>query len=567
MGKITDFYRVVSPTQAAATVHDNQMIDQGYAFSSNFTWYQRLIQGSASRLTRYREYDIMDNDVEIARALDIIAEEMTSRNNKTNMVLDIDLQVDDGQDIDETVVLTLRSALRHWSTIHGFTENRLFKIARNMIKYGDCFFKIHSPYKKWEWIPASNVIGAVVDAQDVTKVLAYQVRMDSKVPNSNSAQFGGTGSTAVGSQAYSTEIIPIEQMAVFSINDDMSETAPFGDSALRTVYKTHKQKELLEDAIVIYRIQRAPERRVFYIDVGKMQPNRIKAYLETIKNEIRQKKIPSQGQNGKDSVDAVYNPASISEDFFLAQRSDGKGSKVEVLPGGQSLGEMTDLDYFMDKVLRGLRVPISWMKTGVNSAMFNDGKVGASYVEEQQFSKFVERLQVYIECEIDKAFKSFLFASNINIDSTLFKIALPSPSNYEHYQQAEADTTLLNTLSQADAVPYLSKRFVLSRYAQLSEDEIITNEQLLKQEKGFDPDADKSLQQIYGAPAEGAGGMGSMGAGGGGMGSMGDMGLGGEPGEGELGAEGTPGEAGALGAEGTEHVIPVAAPAAPPPAA
>ena len=1041
MAKITDFYRVVSPTQSAATIQDSQQLDQGYAFSSNYTWYQRLIQGSATRLTRYREYDIMDQDVEIARALDIIAEEMTSRNTKTDMVLNISMQIEDGQEVEDTIVLTLRSALRHWSILHGFTENRLFKIARNMIKYGDCFFKVHSSYKKWEWIPASNVIGAVVDAQDVTKVLAYQVRMDSKVPNSNSAAYNSTGSTAVGSQAYTTEIIPVEHMAVFSINDDMSETAPFGDSALRTVYKTHKQKELLEDAIVIYRIQRAPERRVFYIDVGKMQPNRVKAYLETIKNEIRQKKIPSNNQNGKDSVDAVYNPQCISldtkiplldgrvlslseiivehqagnelwaysvnhetgeqvpgiiswagitrkdskvikitfdnneslictadhkipvqgkgfvnaedlnitdslfpfnlrleklgkytytqtydtnkqdwqfvhrmvnkffsenqlietfvydskflnnkkdtihhrdinrynnspsnlmrmnskdhilfhanellnpnriagienhrlllntdteyraqfvkklsdigknrwlefneiekqqciqrlidnklptinqliifdekclnycikilhnnptisikqfmialnnnvefmnyyaninqyekvdgvlfnykidtshithsgfhkliklhgydnfktlrnkiiqekvrlfsnhdssfnyikqlivditpccnellpyirnnvtilqsfiewyrtinpktklklpdavlmnkigqyygydswngmlagitqynhkiiaieyldetmdvgtltidqnevyhnyhtfaidagifiknsqlEDIFLAQRADGKGSKVEVLPGGQSLGEMTDLDYFMDKVLRGLRVPISWMKTGVNSAMFNDGKIGAAYVEEQQFAKFVERLQVYIEVEIDKAFKQFLFASNINIDETLYKIKLPAPSNYEHYQQAEVDTTLLNSLSQAEAIPYMSKRFILSRYGQLTEDEIITNEQLLKQERGLDPDADKSLNQIYGAPAEGAGGLGGGGMGGLG-GGMGGMGLG-EPGaEGDLGVEGgLPGAEGAEGVPetpGAEGATPAGSTPKPPPA-
>ena len=167
MGQIKDFYRVVAPHQAMATVQDNQMLDHGYAFSSNYTWYQRIIQGSASRIARYREYDIMDNDVEIARALDIIAEEMTSRNTKTDMVLNVSMQIEDGQDIEDTIVLTLRSALRHWSTLHGFTENRLFKIARNMVKYGDCFFKVNSPYKKWEWIPSANVVGAIVDAQDV----------------------------------------------------------------------------------------------------------------------------------------------------------------------------------------------------------------------------------------------------------------------------------------------------------------------------------------------------------------------------------------------------------------
>jgi hypothetical protein len=453
----------------------------------------------------------MDQDIEVTRALDTIAEEMTGRNTKTNLPMDIDIQSEDGQDIPDNIVLTIRAALRHWGSVHDF-HNKLFNISRNTIKYGDCFFRKENNHKKWEWIPPSNVLAAVVDAEDVTKVVGYQVRTDTKMPKT-----GGSPGIST-SQDYHAEYIPAEQVVRFTLNDDMSTSAPFGDSVLRSVYRTHKQKQLLEDAIIIYRIQRAPERRVFYIDVGKMPPQRVKTYLETIKNEIRQKKIPTM-QGGQNSIDSSYNPQSMTEDFFFASRPDGRGSKVETLPGGQGLGELSDLDYFADKVLRGLRVPISWMKPGSEGAIFNDGKLGASYIEEQQFAKFVKRLQSYIETTIDKEFKSYLRTCNINIDESFYKLKFPEPNNYEKYRQADMDNTLLSSYGSADGVQYLSKRFILSRYLQLSEDEIITNEMLLRQEKGLNINGgDSDLPTIYGAGGEDAGlgiggGMGGMGGG------------------------------------------------------
>ena len=96
------------------------------------------------------------------------------------------------------------------------------------------------------------------------------------------------------------------------------------------MFKVYKQKELLEDAILIYRVQRAPERRVFYIDVGNMQTHKARAHLERIKNEIHQRRIPSKTGGGQNITDSAYNPLSIMEDYF-AQTAEGRGSKVETL--------------------------------------------------------------------------------------------------------------------------------------------------------------------------------------------------------------------------------------------
>ena len=537
MGKFVDYFKFVSTRVDTTTVQDSQGVDGQYSTYGNYTWYQRLVQGSATRLTRYREYDIMDNDVEVTRALDTIAEEMTPFNPSTRLPLDIEIQIEEGMQVEDTLIMTIRAALRHWSDIHDW-NSRLFKVARNTIKYGDCFFKKQSPHKGWEWIPGPNVVAAVVDNENVTSVMGIVARVDGKKPRAAGGAPGagtpGMATVAMG-EPYETEYIPIQDVVRFTLNDDMSESAPFGDSVLRSVYRAHRQKELLEDAILIYRIQRAPERRVFYLDVGKMPPHRVKQYLETVKNEIRQKKIPST-MGGKESLDSVYNPQSMTEDFFFASQPDGRGSKVETLPGGQGLGELSDLDYFVDKVLRGLRVPKSWMKPGSEGGMFNDGKIGAAYIEELQFAKFVKRLQAPLASTIDKEFKIYLRECGIDIDETLYKVIIPSPNNYELYRKAELDSTLLNNASSAETIPHLSKRFVLSRYLQLSDDEIAHNEMLKRQEKQIPQMKDGSdIAKLYGGEEDvGLGGMGGGMGGdisgmGGGMG--GDVGLPGEPGE------------------------------------
>ena len=547
MAKWTSFYKIVQPKSEATKITDSQVIgDQGSY--GNYTWYQRLIQGSASRITRYREYDLMDNDVEVALALDCIAEEMTGNNPKTDDPLELDIIGEDDEDINITTVLTLKTALQHWSRIHDW-ENRLFKVARTLSKYGDCFFIKRHPLKRWEFCHPKNVVGAIVDQHDVSKVLAWQIKKDMKATRST------YGTPVGGRQEENTEIISAEQIVRFTLNDDMDDTAPFGESVLRPIYRSHKQKELLEDAILIYRIVRAPERRVYYIDVGKMPPPRVKQYLETIKNEIKQRKIPSP-QGGKSEIDSVYNPQSMNEDFFFAQRSDGKGTKVETLPGGQGLGELTDLEYFQEKVWRGLRVPSSYMRTkSGENALFNDGKVGQAYIEELRFALFVQRLQGHVEKVMEDEFKTFLRKSNVVIDDTIYRIRLPEPSNFGIYRQQEVDAAVLNSYSTADGIPHLSKRFSMKRFMQLTDEEIAENEQMVAEERGIADDDPQKVQKIYQSAEEmmAGGGAPPMAGGGGmppGMSVPPEEGM-----EGEMGAEG--GEAG--GAPGAE--------AAPPPEA
>jgi len=539
MSKWTGYFKVVQPDPGRVKMTDSQEMADVGAYN-NYTWYQRLIQGSASRMTRYREYDLMDNDVEVARAVDSIAEEMSGNNPKTDQPIEIDLITEDEEQFEGSAVVTLRAALSRWNRIHDW-EQRVYKVSRMTVKYGDVFFRKDpvNVHDKWVFIHPKNVVAAVVHPNDVTKVVAWQVKKD---PKKSKSGYGMPLGAKQDTQ-YETEIIDAREMVRFTLNDDMSDTAPFGESILRSVYRAHKQKELLEDAIIIYRVQRAPERRVFYIDVGKMPPQRVKTYLENIKNEIKQKKIPNI-HGGQTEVDSVYNPQSMSEDFFFASRPDGRGSRVETLPGGAGLGELSDLEYFQRKVWRGLRVPASYMiEQQEGGQIWNDGKVGVAYIQELRFALFVSRLQHHVEATLDQEFKKYLRACNINVDETMYRLRLPEPSNFGKYKQQELDAQLLTSFSTADGISYLSKRFILSRFLQMSDEEIVINDRM-KREEMVDIDVDggdEDLPKVYGDPNDAMAGM--DGGFGGEMGSMdaggGDMG-GGDLGGAPAGGEGSP---------------------------
>jgi len=520
----TKFYKIITPQSADAEITDNQDIAGNRGLYGNYTWYHKLIHGSAHRTVRYREYDMMDNDVDVARALDIIAEEIAGNNPKSEMPMEIKITADNEQEVASRQVVTLNAALKTWCRIQDW-QRKMFYISRSLIKYGDVFFfRPKESHKKWIYLHPKNVIGAIVANDDVTDVRGWQIKMDSKTTDPH---LGTNLSVNVNAQFNDYNVQPFKKDEIirFTLNDDTSDEAPFGESILRAVYRTFKQKELLEDAILIYRIQRAPERRVFYIDVGKMPANQVQAHLEKVKTEFRQKKIPSFG-GGKDQVDSVYNPQSMNEDFFFARRPDGGGGSVETLPAGQNLGELQDLQYFYQKMWRGLRIPQSYMdNTTEGGGSFNDGKVGIAYMQEIKFTLYIERLQRYMEVVLDREFKKYIRDLGLNIDPTIYQVVLPAPSNYKKSRNQAIDSDLLNTYGSADGIQHLSKRFALKKYLQLTQDEILTNERMLREEKGLPIDGGKEdLPKIYFPEDAEAGGFeGGLGGGfgGGGGGSLG----------------------------------------------
>lgn len=463
-GIFTNYWRIVKPAPSK-TRYEANPLEAGKLYS-NFSWYTKVMKGATSRFSKYNQYKNMDSDVFVSRALDTIAEEMTQPNSNTDLPFEIVYQNESNAEVSEAITMTIRAALRHWSHVQKFDTN-MFDIARTTIKFGDCFFRKTSDFKRWKYVDPSDIIGISID--DDGDPTHYHVRIGEK---NKQGAFGDV------------QMVPAAGMVHFSMTSSMGENGPFGESVLWCVVKAFRHLSLLEDSVIIYRIVRAPERRVFFIDTGNMPPQRVKAYLEAIKNEVKQKRIPNE-TGGTDKVDSVYNPMSMVEDYFFAQTADGRGSKVETLSGGENLGEINDLTYFQNKFLQGLRIPSSYMRGGDSGgAQVTDGKVGIAYIEEVRFGNYVMRLQSKMNGTFDSEFKCYLKSAGINVDPNLFQIKLCDPQNFVLYRQSEVDEKLIANYTSLKDDKTLSSRFKQRRYLGMAEDDIQENEALLKQEVG-----------------------------------------------------------------------------------
>jgi hypothetical protein len=470
--------------------------------------------GHPNRIQRYFQYDQMDSDSEINAALDILAEFSTQKNTENETPFDLVFK----DETTEHEVKLLKKALQQWTKSNQFNK-RIFRIFRNALKYGDCFFVRDPETHKWLYIDNAKVDRIVVNESEGKKPEQYVIRdinpnlqrlsATQITPNQTYGGAGGGGAGAgMGGQAYANQgaqssmsgyaggnaggrfyktmnayNINAEHVIHMSMSDGLDNLFPFGQSVLEQVFKVYKQKELLEDAIIIYRVQRAPERRVFYIDVGNMPTHLAMQFVERVKNEINQRRIPS-ASGGSNMIDATYNPMSINEDYFFPQTAEGRGSKVDTLPGGTNLGEIDDLRFFTNKLFRGLRIPSSYLPTGAEDGgqQYNDGRVGTAYIQELRFNKYCGRLQSMLAETFDSEFKLWIKGKGYNIDNGMFEIKLNPPQNFAQYRQTEMDQSRVGTFTQVAELPYMSKRFALKRYLGLSEEEMARNAELWAEE-------------------------------------------------------------------------------------
>ena len=473
--------------------------------------------GHPNRIQRYFQYDQMDSDSEINAALDILAEFSTQKNTENETPFDLVFK----DETTEHEVKLLKKALQQWTKANQFGK-RIFRIFRNALKYGDCFFVRDPETMKWLYIDNAKVDRIVVNESEGKKPEQYVIRdINPNLQRLSATQitpnqtYGGSGTTGGGTAAYGQSYanagatnnmsgfaggnaggrfyktmnaynINAEHVIHMSMSDGLDNLFPFGQSVLEQVFKVYKQKELLEDAIIIYRVQRAPERRVFYIDVGNMPTHLAMQFVERVKNEINQRRIPSTA-GGTNYIDATYNPMSINEDYFFPQTAEGRGSKVDTLPGGTNLGEIDDLKFFTNKLFRGLRIPSSYLPTGPDDSQqqYNDGRVGTAYIQELRFNKYCARLQSMLNPTFDEEFKLWIKSKGYNIDNGMFELKLNPPQNFAQYRQTEMDQARIQSFTQVAELPYMSKRFALKRYLGLSEEEMARNAELWAEENNI----------------------------------------------------------------------------------
>ena len=481
----------------------------GPARTNYSSYLPDVYTGAPNRVERYGQYNVMDQDSEVNSALDILAEFCTQLNtiNKTSF------QIDFKQQGTSSEIKIIEQYLQQWHRQNNF-ETRMFKIVRNVFKYGDAFFIRDPETKTWFHVDPAKVSSIIVNESEGKKPEQYIIRDVNLnfVDKVATTPYTTNGNVTGGGDGYLTggvrgmvgnthtsgasggrfgldktkEIaVNAEHMIHLSLSEGLDNNAPFGNSLLEGIFKVYKQKELLEDAIIIYRTQRAPERRVFYVDVGNMPSHLAMQFVERVKTEIHQRRIPSKTGGGTSVIDSAYNPLSTNEDYFFPQTAEGRGSKVETLPGGTNLGEIDDLKYFTNKLVRGLRIPSSYLPAAAQDegqSSFNDGRVGTAFIQELRFNKYCERLQNLVAEVFNQEFKRYLLEKGVNIDVAMFDIVFQTPQNFASYRQSELDNQRIGTFAQIQAIPFVSNRYAMKRFLGLSDSELAENERLWREE-------------------------------------------------------------------------------------
>jgi hypothetical protein len=280
-------------------------------------------------------------------------------------------------------------------------------------------------------------------------------------------------------------------------------------SYLHKAIKGLNQLRMIEDSLVIYRLSRAPERRIFYIDVGNLPKMKAEQYLRDVMMRYRNKLV-YDANTGEIRDDKKY--MSMLEDFWLPRREGGRGTEISTLPGGQNLGELSDIKYFQEKLYRSLNVPTS--RIGGQEG-FNLGRSSEILRDELKFTKFVGRLRKRFSAMFNDLLKTQLILKNIvspedwNTMSEHIQYDFLYDNHFSELKDAELMTERLNIAATAEPYigKYYSQDYVRRKILRQTDEEIIEQDKLIKQEiaAGIIPDPNAPIDPATGEPVPAGG--------------------------------------------------------------
>ena len=446
------------------------------------------------RMSRYQDFNEMEYTAEINSAMDIYSDETVAQDEK-GRTLHI---YSNNPKIKETIedlfynVLNVEFNLRPWT--------------RNLVKYGDFFL-----YN--DVSPTHGVVNVIpIPVNEIEREEGY----DKDDPAAVRFRWVSLGNKVL-------ENWEITHMRL--LGNDMF--LPYGSSILEGARRIWRQLVLIEDAMLVYRIVRSPERRVFYIDVGNTPQDEVPNILEQAKTTLRSQQVIDKNTG---RVDLRYNPLSVDEDYFIPVRGSESGTRIDTLQGGQNTAAVEDVQYIQRKLFAALKVPKAYL--GYDEMLSSKATLAQ---EDIRFSRTINMIQRTIISELNKVAIIHLFANGFEDDDLLnFTLRLSNPSTVAQQQKLELYRTKFEI---AGTLPenLLSRDWLRRNVLGLTEEEIIQVERELIQDAS-------TGQALENAAAGGGGGGGGSGGGGAGPDLGGEEGdLGGEPGA-EPGGEETPPE-------------------------
>ena len=406
---------------------------------------QSAYMASQQRTERYVDFDQMEYTPEIASALDIYADEMTTYSSLSPM-LSIECH-------NEEIKAILSSLYNNVLNI----EHNLFSWCRTMCKYGDFFLYLDLDDK----LGITSVIG--LPTQELERLEGE----DKTNPNYVQYQWNSAGLTFENWQVGHFRIL------------GQDKYNPYGTSVLEPARRIWRQLTLIEDAMMAYRIVRSPERRAFYIDVGNIPPQDIEQYMQKVMTQMKRNQVvdPSTGR-----VDLRYNPLSVEEDYFIPVRGQSS-TKIESVPGGKYTGDIDDVKYLRDKLFSALKIPAAYISSDGEKAMEDKTTLAQKDI---RFARTIQRLQRSIIAELEKIGIIHLYTLGYREEDLVsFTCHLNNPSKIAEMQELEHWKTRFEIVGNATE-GFFSKQWLAKTLFGMSDDEFIRNRREMFYDKRYE---------------------------------------------------------------------------------
>ena len=448
-----------------------------------------LPQQEKNRKERYKRYEDMDDYPEVGSAFDIYADDSTQRSSDNKRWL-VKADYEFVKVEVEKLFETLRLDKFYWD------------ITRNTVKYGDCFVEtildVNRPSLGLQRVKVLNP-NYIIRVEDE---FGYLQRFLQEVPTKDNAMvMPGTVDDFAQSKFINLDK---NQIVHFRLYTSDPAFYPYGKSVAAPAMRIFRSLRLAEDAMLIYRLSRAPERRIFYVDVGNLPTSKAEIFMERLKEKFKKEKFYNSNTG---NVDARYNPLSADEDFFVPHRNN-KGTKIETLPGAQNLGEIEDVRYFRDKLLAALKIPKDYI---VEKDKSPERKANLSQLD-AKFARVITRIQQSIAVGLEVIAKRHL--ALLGIEERFFntlRINLPDPSDIFAKRKLELEQIKAQTAQAIVGTQLFSKDYIYKNFYEMNDTdiEILKNQLKEEQKQQVDMQQQMSSAEAFGqAEGEAAAGGG-----------------------------------------------------------
>ena len=461
----------VNKAQQTGELETNSLVDRFnriYSNAGTSIYGQQLsFNYQAMRPLLYSDYDAMDMDAIVASALDIIADEATLKNDMGEV-----LQI---KSADEDIQKILYNLFYDVLNV----EFNLWPWIRNMCKYGDFFLKLEIAEKfgVYNVIPYTafhieRLEGGVGYGEDGKKINPAEVKYRFEPDGISTSSYGYYNVPNSGEQAGGI-IFDNYEMAHFRLLSDMN-FLPYGRSYIEPARKIFKQYVLMEDAMLIHRIVRAPEKRIFYMNVGAIPPNEVDAFMEKTLSKL--KRTPFMDEKTGE-YNLKYNMQNILEDFYIPVRGNDQATKIENLNGLQWDG-IQDVEYLRDKLFAALKVPKQFMGYDENS----DGKATLA-AQDIRFARTIERIQRIVVSELYKIALVHLYTQGYR-DEQLgnFELSLTNPSIIYDQERVALMKEKVDLAAQMMETKLLPTDWIYEHIFHLSEDQFDEYRDLIRED-------------------------------------------------------------------------------------